>query len=92
LETIQKQKVWEPVGCKECNNSGYKGRIGIYEAILIDNAIEKAVIANPSERDIILAAKPQKLLNLIEDGILKVLAGVTSIPELARVVDLSGME
>ncbi len=92
LEGIQKEKVWEPVGCKECNNLGFKGRIGVYEAIQIDNTIEKAVIENPSERDIVLAAKPQKLLNLVEDGILKVLAGVTSIPELERVVDLSRTE
>jgi type II secretory ATPase GspE/PulE/Tfp pilus assembly ATPase PilB-like protein len=92
LEGIQKDKVWEPVGCKECNNSGFKGRIGIYEAILIDDAIEKAVIANPSERDIVLASRPQKLLNLIEDGVLKILAGITSIEELRRVVDLSSVE
>ncbi len=92
LKDIQKVKVWEPVGCKECNNSGFKGRIGIYEAILIDEAIEKAVISNPSERDIESAARPQKLLNLIEDGVLKILAGVTSIEELRRVVDLSKME
>ncbi len=92
LEGVQKEKVWEPVGCKECNGSGFKGRIGIYEAILIDDAIEKAVIANPSERDIVLAAKPQKLLDLIEDGVLKILAGVTSVEELRRVVDLSRME
>jgi len=92
LEGIQKEKIWEPVGCKECNNTGFKGRIGVYEAIQIDNAIEKAVISNPSERDIILAAKPQKLLNLIEDGVLKILSGVTSVAELERVVDLSSFE
>ncbi len=92
LEGIQKEKIWEPVGCTECNNSGFKGRVGIYEAILIDDIIEKAVIANPSEHDITEAAKHQKLLNLIEDGVLKILSGVTSIEELRRVVDLSEME
>jgi type II secretory ATPase GspE/PulE/Tfp pilus assembly ATPase PilB-like protein len=88
-EGVSTDKIFEPVGCSECNNLGYKGRTGIYEAILIDKAIEDAVIKNPSERDIREAAKPQKLLTLSQDGILKILTGVTSIEELSRVVDLA---
>ena len=88
LDGIQKEKIWVPVGCTECNNLGYKGRIGVYEAILIDGKIEQAVIKNPSERDIREAAKDQKLLTLAQDGIIKVLNGVTSMEELKRVVDI----
>ncbi|MBI2674038.1 MAG: type II/IV secretion system protein [Candidatus Zambryskibacteria bacterium] len=91
LENIQKEHLWTAVGCVECNGIGFKGRIGVYEAILVDNKIEKAVITNPSERDIREAAKNQKLLTLVEDGIIKVLAGVTTIEELDRVVDLSSV-
>ncbi len=91
LEGVQSEKVWEPVGCEECNNSGYKGRLGVYEAIVINQEVEQAVIANPSERDIETASRSQKLLNLTEDGILKVLQGFTSIAELGRVIDLSGL-
>jgi type IV pilus assembly protein PilB len=90
LEGIQREKIWEPVGCDSCNNSGYKSRLGVYEAIVINKEIEEAVIANPSERDIETAARGQKLLNLTEDGILKVLQGQTSLAELGRVIDLSG--
>lgn len=89
LEGIQREKLWSPVGCPECNGIGYKGRIGVYEAILIDGEIEKAVIMNPSERDIREAAKAQKLLTLAQDGALKVLSGVTTLEELERVLDLS---
>jgi len=89
LEGVQKDKNWTPVGCPECNGLGYKGRIGVYEAILIDAEIEKAVIKNPSERDIREAAKPQKMLTLAQDGVIKVLKGVTSMEELSRVVDLA---
>lgn len=89
LEGVQKEKVWAPVGCPECNGIGYKGRIGVYEAILMDAAIEKAVIENPSERDIRQAAAPQKLLTLPQDGVLKALKGITTLDELDRVVDLS---
>lgn len=88
LEGVQLEKVWAPVGCPECNGIGYKGRIGVFEAILVDNNIEKAVITNPSERDIREAAKNQRLLTLEQDGILKVLNGVTTLEELGRVVNM----
>jgi type IV pilus assembly protein PilB len=88
LNGIQQDKIWLPVGCAECNNLGYKGRIGVYEAIVVDNLIEEAVITNPSERDISEAAKVQNLLTLAQDGVLKVLLGTTALEEVARVVDL----
>jgi len=89
LEGVQREHVWVPVGCSECNGLGYRGRVGIFEAILVDGEIEKAVITNPSERDIRGVAKAQKLLTLAEDGVLKVLVGTTSLEELDRVMDLS---
>jgi len=91
MEGIQTKNSWISVGCPECNNLGFKGRIGIFEAILVDNNIEKVVINNPSERDIREAARVQKLLTLVEDGIIKVLSGITTIEELDRVVDLSNV-
>jgi len=92
LDGIQKEHVWEAVGCEKCHTTGYKGRVGIYEAILIDENIEKAVQLNPSEREIVVAAKSQNLLSLVEDGIIKVLQGQTDIKELERVIDLSSFE
>ena len=91
LDGIQKEYVWTATGCLECSNLGFKGRIGVYEAIFVDGKIEKAVINNPSERDIREAAKDQKLLTLVEDGVIKVLAGITTLEELDRVVDLSSI-
>ena len=91
LEGVQKEHSWVAVGCPECSGLGFKGRIGVFEAIFVDNDIEKAVITNPSERDIREAAKNQKLLTLVEDGIIKVLSGVTTLEELDRVVDLSNV-
>jgi type IV pilus assembly protein PilB len=92
LEGVQRDHMYEPIGCTACNNSGFKGRIGVFEAILIDEAVERAVISNPSERDINTASHPQNLLKLEEDGIIKVLAGTTSLSELSRVLDLSSIE
>ncbi len=88
LEGVQREKIWTHVGCEECHGIGYKGRIGVYEAIVMDAEIEKAIIGNPSERDIRNAALSQKLLTLEQDGIIKVLLGITTMEELDRVVDL----
>jgi type II secretory ATPase GspE/PulE/Tfp pilus assembly ATPase PilB-like protein len=88
LEGVGQEKVWHAVGCEVCGGLGYKGRIGVYEAIVMSKEIEEAVITNPSERDIREAAKSQKFLTIREDGVIKVLKGVTTIEELRRVVDI----
>ena len=87
-EGIQHEKIWDSVGCVECNMLGYKGRIGIYEAILTDEALEEAVRGKASEREIRKATKKQGILSMEEDGILKVLKGITSLDELRRIIEL----
>ncbi len=92
LEGLNTEKVWEAVGCEKCNMTGYKGRIGIYEAILTDENIERVVIQNPSEREIREASAQQGILTMRQDGIIKILSGITSFDELGRVLDLEGEE
>ncbi len=75
-------------GCPECHGRGYKGRIGIFEAIFMDSAIETILREKPSEREVAAAAKPQGIPTMQQDGVLKVLRGVTTLDELKRVVDL----
>jgi len=82
-------KIYTAVGCDKCNKTGYKGRLGIFEAIKNDEAIEAIIPQNPSEREIKKIAANQGTLNMREDGILKVLKGITSIEEVASVVDLT---
>ncbi|MGH7141186.1 MAG: GspE/PulE family protein [Minisyncoccia bacterium] len=77
-----------PQGCAKCGSRGYKGRIGIYEAVFMDKAIEEVVRTKPSEREIFAAARPQGTPSMVEDGILKILRGITSFEELRRVVDV----
>ena len=81
-------KIWEPGGCGECNNTGYKGRIGIFEAVMMDAQIEELIKNSASEREIDDTAKSQGILNMSQDGILKVLRGVTSLDELERVIEV----
>ncbi len=80
--------LYRPKGCSLCNETGYKGRMGIFEAILMDTAVEAVVIRDPREHLILEAAKPQGIPTMLEDGIVKVLHGDTSYEELARVIDL----
>ena len=82
-------KVFEAVGCEKCNMTGFKGRIGIFEAIKTDEAIEKIMPENPSEREIKKVAKNQGILSMRQDGLVKILNGVTSMDEVQSVVDLN---
>jgi type IV pilus assembly protein PilB len=79
-------------GCASCNNTGYKGRIGIFEAIVMNNDIEMVLLTNPTEREVKRAAKKQKIPTLREDGIIKMLDGLTTFEEVAKAVDLYGEE
>ncbi len=81
-------KVWRAVGCDKCNNTGYKGRLGVYEAILLDANVEKVLTQNPNERDIIEASRGQGILDMREDGAVKITQGITSMDEVERVVDM----
>ena len=80
--------IYKAVGCPACGGTGYKGRGGIFEGIVMDEAVEEAVIRDPREHIILEAAKPQKIPSMLEDGIEKVLQGLTSLEELGRVVEL----
>lgn len=80
--------VYEAKGCDACGGSGYKGRIGVFEAILVTDAVENAIIEDPRESAILEAAQDQDIPSMQQDGILKVLAGTTSLDELERVLDI----
>jgi type IV pilus assembly protein PilB len=88
-EITNTEKMWLPVGCEKCSGIGYKGRIGVYEAIISNSEIEKIVESNPSEREIQKIARGQGIYTMAEDGIVKVLQGITSLEELKRSVDIN---
>jgi len=75
-------------GCNECNSSGYKGRLGIYEAILINSELENILITNPTKTELIKQTQEQGILNMQEDGMVKILQGITSFKEVSRVIDI----
>lgn len=76
-------------GCELCHYTGYKGRVGLYEAVLVDEAVEECIFSNPSDREVAKAAINQDILTLAEDGMQKVFEGISTIEELDRVVDIA---
>jgi type IV pilus assembly protein PilB len=80
--------VFTAAGCAKCNMTGYKGRIGIYEGMKLNEEVNKVVEYGSSEAEIAKAAAPQAILTMTQDGILKVLQGVTSVDELERVISI----
>ncbi len=78
-------EAYEPVGCGRCGNSGYKGRIGLYEVMTITEDIRKLTIARASADEISDAAVHAGMRRLREDGLEKIRLGRTSLAEVARV-------
>ncbi len=81
------ENAWVPKTLSK-NNDGYKGRVGLYEAIFMDDEMGTFLRDNPSESDIAKKARKQGYLTMAQDGILKALAGETTIEEVLRVVDV----
>ena len=88
LIPVDHSKIWVAEGCEKCNKTGFKGRTGLYEAILMNASVEKAVSVNGSDREIWEAAKGEGGLTMKQDGSIKVLGGITSMDELRRVIAL----
>jgi type IV pilus assembly protein PilB len=77
--------VFEPVGCTRCGASGYKGRIGLYEVMLLDDEIRRLAVRRASADEVAAAAVAAGMRRLREDGLDKVRQGLTSFAEVARV-------
>jgi len=78
--------IYRAVGCQRCNNTGYRGRMGIYEIMPVSEAIERLIVERKSADEIGRVAKAEGMFTLRQDGLERVLQGVTSIEELARVI------
>ena len=83
----QKRDVlYKAVGCKHCRDTGYKGRIGIFELLVIDKEIKACIDKKASAEDISRLVKEKGMLTMKEDGWEKVKQGITTIEEVERVL------
>lgn len=79
------QQVYRAVGCEHCRQSGYRGRMGIHELFVLDEPMRRAIIEGRDASALNALASQSGMLNLYEDGLRKVAAGLTTLDELARV-------
>src|SRR5262249_37714363 len=77
---------YEPAGCAICENTGYKGRVGIYEILMIEGAVREAVHGHARADEILGLARQDGFKSMQEDALDKVRTGLTSMEEVARVV------
>jgi len=73
------------IGCEKCNNTGYLGRIAIYEVMPVSEKLSKLIVSKASASDIQKLAMEEGMLSMKQDGYVKVLEGVTSMDEVIRV-------
>lgn len=82
-------RMYVPVGCDECAHTGYRGRMGIHELLLMNDAVRHEVLKKSSSEQIYRVAREHGLINMFEDGFGKVLQGLTSLAEVLRVAQAS---
>jgi len=73
-------------GCEDCNFTGYRGRLGVFEAFLVDEEMERFILKEPATSDLKEKAIEKGMITLYQDGLIRVLEGLTTIEELERVV------
>jgi type II secretory ATPase GspE/PulE/Tfp pilus assembly ATPase PilB-like protein len=83
---FKNMKFYQGDGCEACQGIGYRGRIGIYEIMVMDEEIEKLILSGKvSEYDMRNLAAQKGMVTMVQDGLLKALDGITSIEEVFRV-------
>lgn len=87
-DALKDTKFFYGKGCGYCNSTGYQGRLGLFEILILNTKIREMISANASEQDIRAAALAEKMLSLGEDGLNKVREGITTIEELVRVIEV----
>jgi general secretion pathway protein E len=84
-EFAASDRIVTTTGCPACRQTGYRGRLGIFELLLVDDAVRKRIHATATAAEINAAAREDGMTSLREDGIAKVRAGVTTVDEVLRV-------
>jgi type IV pilus assembly protein PilB len=86
VEQWKEVSLHRAVGCSRCSNTGYKGRVGIYEIMPVSEAIERLIVERKSADEILRVAAAEGMVTLRQDGLERVAQGHTSIEEISRVI------
>lgn len=79
-------KIGYPGKCKECNKSGYKGRVGVFEAFSMSREMERLILKSPPISDVRDLAIAEGMITMLQDAYLKIIDGVTSFEEIERIL------
>jgi type IV pilus assembly protein PilB len=79
------ERVQKPVGCERCNNTGYKGRVGLYEMIVVNDEIRHLILRGATAGDVQSTSRGMGFRTMFEDGLDKIGAGLTTLEEVMRV-------
>lgn len=80
--------LYKPQGCKKCKSEGYLGRIALFEILEMTPQLAEIILKEPTESKIEVEARRQGMITMKQDGILKVLDGVTSLEEVLRAAEI----
>ena len=83
---------YKPVGCDHCSQTGYRGRVGIYELMMVDEPVRREILNNSDSNTIGRVAQSRGMKTLREDGARKVLAGLTSVDEVLAATQATEVE
>ncbi|HVY97336.1 MAG TPA: ATPase, T2SS/T4P/T4SS family [Solirubrobacterales bacterium] len=78
-------EAYQPLGCGRCNQTGYRGRVGVFSVMRMSDRIKDMAVSQASEAEIAAVARQEGMLTLREDGLAKVRGGLTSLEEVIRV-------
>lgn len=81
-DLVKDWKLYRPVGCDSCRGKGFKGRVGVYEVMPITEEMQRVIMNNGTEVDIMNMAYKEGMVDLRRAGLLKVMQGLTSLEEV----------
>jgi type II secretory ATPase GspE/PulE/Tfp pilus assembly ATPase PilB-like protein len=87
LQGFKNEKVLRGRGCDRCRKTGYTGRLGIYELMIMDDSLRDVVTSNPDVTLLRKLCRERGLVTLRTDGFSKVMKGLTTVDEILRVTD-----
>ena len=87
LQGFGNEKTWIGKGCDRCRKTGYMGRLGIYELLVMDDSLRDMVTANPDVTHLRKLCRERGLVTLRDDGFQKVVKGLTTVEEILRVTE-----
>jgi len=90
-EDIEKHPIYNGVGCSQCQGTGFKGRIGIFEMLELNSEIRELAFAKAPATELRKAAKASGMRTLMEDGKIKIFKGITTPEEVARITQTEGV-